>query len=92
MTPTPSEGIVTMKDRCVNYVNIKTTAISNWEWSDGAPNGRNTPYYNAKLDTPKLTNYDDVYEIINADAGPNETMLYIYPDPNDHDESTIVTG
>ena len=92
MTPTPSNGIVTMKDRCVNYVNIKTTAISNWEWSDGAPNGRNAPSYNANWDPPQWTNSDDVYEIINADAGPNETILYIYPDPNDHDESTIVVG
>ena len=90
MTPTPSNGIVTMKDRCVNYVNIKTTAVSTWEWSDGE--NRAPPYYEEYEDPPQWKNGGGNYEIINADAGPNETILYIYPDPNNHDESTIVVG
>lgn len=79
-----------MKDRCVNYVNITTTANSYWEWSDGE--NRAPPYYNSTLDPPQWVNGGGNYDIINSDAGPSETMLYIYPDPNDHDESTIVVG
>ena len=34
-TPAPVGGVVTMKDRCINYINIKATASVTWEWSDG---------------------------------------------------------
>lgn len=89
-TPTPSEGVVAMKDRCVNYVNIKATASVTWEWSDGS--SHSPPHYDESLDPPRWTSGGDQYEIINYDAGPNAEILYIYPDPNDHDESTIIVA
>ena len=89
-TPTPSEGVVAMKDRCVNYVNIKATASVTWEWSDGGSHA--PPYYDEGYDPPKWTNNGDQYEIINYDAGPNAKTIYAYPDPNDHDESTIIVA